>query len=121
MKTRIMTSNILGDYFGNPVEERTQSFINIFTRYAPDIIGIQEATTHRCKSELFDWFANNYYLAGFEHFAGGKPTTEDKTGSIDHIVAYGKGYKSKVYAIITDQDALDSSDHSPVYADTELV
>ena len=51
----------------------------------------------------------------------GKPTTEDKSCSIDHIVAYGEGYIPKTYAIVTDQDALDSSDHSPVYADIELV
>ncbi|MBE6705577.1 MAG: hypothetical protein E7583_09960 [Ruminococcaceae bacterium] len=277
MKTRIMTSNIWGDYFGNPVEERAQNFINIFSRYSPDVIGIQEATTHWYKSELFDWLTNNYYLAGSEYFADGtankikingeyfdstnytvlaykkgkyelyekgmeryfntpdpskvvtwavlrdvetdkvfgvcdthlwwkyrneddhklraanarqmvnvmkhlsqkygcpvfamgdfnslpdceaytllrdegvldlqevsevttdissysgdpqrgddgklhgKPTTEDKSCSIDHIVAYGEGYIPKTYAIVTDQDALDSSDHSPVYADIELV
>lgn len=71
MKLRLMTSNIWGDYFGNPVEERAQNFIDIFTRYSPDVIGIQEATTNWYKSELFDWLTNNYYLAGSEYFADG--------------------------------------------------
>ncbi len=277
MKLRLMTSNIWGDYFGNPVEERQQNFINIFTRYSPDVLGIQEATTHWYKSEFFDWLTNNYYLAGSEYFADGtankikaknqyfdstnytvlaykkdkyelyekgmeryfntpdpskvatwavlrdtetdkvfgvcnthlwwmyrneeddklrtsnsrqlvnlmkhlnakygcpvfamgdfnslpaceaytmlkgegvldlqeiseittnitshhgdpkrgedgklhgKQSQNDKTASIDHIIGFGDGYRALKYDIIVDQDALDSSDHSPVYADVELM
>lgn len=51
----------------------------------------------------------------------GKRTENDHTGSIDHIVAYGSGFKVKQYRIIEDQYVLDSTDHSPVYADIDLL
>lgn len=41
---RIMTSNIWGDYFGNKVEPRKDTFIEFFLKSAPDILGIQEYT-----------------------------------------------------------------------------
>lgn len=50
----------------------------------------------------------------------GKKTTNDKSYSIDHMVGYGTGYKVSEYTIIEDQDALDATDHSPVYVDVEL-
>ena len=274
---RIMTSNIWGDYFGNPVEEREQLFIDIFSRYSPDVIGFQEVTVNWYHSKLFDWICENYYLAGSEYYAPGtmgkikvngecfdctnytiiaykrkkfelyekgmeryfntpdpskvvawvvlrdieedkvfgvcnthlwwkrrgeqdddlrvanagqlasvmkhlskkyscpvfslgdfnslpaepayrflmsegiadlqvtspettdissypgnpqrgedgrlhgKPTTEDKSASLDHINAYGDGYLPIRYAIVTDREALDASDHSPVYADFTLL
>ena len=40
--------------------------------------------------------------------------------SIDHMVGYGEGYKVSEYYIVEDQDALDATDHSPVYVDIEL-
>lgn len=51
----------------------------------------------------------------------GKTTDLDHTHSIDHIMAYGNGYEIKAFKVITDQNALDASDHSPVYADVELL
>lgn len=50
----------------------------------------------------------------------GKKTENDKTMSIDHMVGYGEGYKVSEYYIVEDQDALDATDHSPVYVDIEL-
>lgn len=42
MKIRLMTSNIWGDFFGNPVGPRAPLLAKIFARYAPDILGMQE-------------------------------------------------------------------------------
>lgn len=41
--------------------------------------------------------------------------------SIDHIVAIGENFNVERYCVIEDQDALDVSDHSPVYADIQLL
>lgn len=51
------------------------------------------------------------------------PKLDDNAGyltSIDHIVALGDGFKVSGYRVVTDQSALDATDHSPVYADIEL-
>ncbi len=50
----------------------------------------------------------------------GIKTVNDKTHSIDHIIALGEGFKVKEYKVIEDQEALDATDHSPVFADIEL-
>lgn len=50
----------------------------------------------------------------------GSKTTNDYTYSIDHIIGYAGGYHVKEYQVIEDQDALDATDHSPVYVDVEL-
>ena len=41
--------------------------------------------------------------------------------SIDHIVALGDSFRVTQYRVIEDQDALDATDHSPVYADVEFL
>ena len=41
--------------------------------------------------------------------------------SIDHIVALGDSFKVRQYRVVEDQEALDASDHSPVYADIEFL
>lgn len=51
---------------------------------------------------------------------------EDEAGdgyfsSIDHVVALGDNFNVTQYRIIEDQDVLDASDHSPVYADVEFM
>ncbi len=51
----------------------------------------------------------------------GKKTEKDKADSIDHMVGFGENYKVSEYYIIEDQDALDATDHSPVYVDIELL
>ena len=50
----------------------------------------------------------------------GKKTENGKDKSIDHMVGYGEGFKVSEYYIIEDQDALDATDHSPVYVDIDL-
>ena len=50
----------------------------------------------------------------------GKTTSNDYTFSIDHIVGIGDNFKVKKYCVVTDTDALDANDHSPIYADIEL-
>lgn len=258
---RIMTTNIWGDYFNNPVEVREKNIFHIYEEYAPDIIGLQEITPNWYKSNLFHWLAKDYYLVGTEllesqnyvpmaikknftlvakgyepaadtpdiskgitwavvkngkgqtfgvcnvHFWWRQGTAEheairgknaqqladvmkyitgrfhcpvfamgdmncirssqvfkviyvvnglahlydltenkdavssmhgdpvpdsdgnyhsektrmDYTSSLDHILAMGEGYKVLQYRVIEDQYALDASDHSPVYADIELL
>ena len=49
----------------------------------------------------------------------GKKTAAAHTGSIDHIVGLGQ-FTVQNYAVVEDQDALDATDHSPVYADVTL-
>ena len=41
--------------------------------------------------------------------------------SIDHIVCHGNSFRVAQYRIVEDQDALDATDHSPVYADVEFL
>lgn len=51
----------------------------------------------------------------------GQKTQLDKKHSIDHMVGYGKSYHVREYKVVEDQDALDATDHSPVYVDVELL
>ena len=51
--------------------------------------------------------------------------TDDKVldgyfSSIDHIVALGDNFEVTQYRVVEDQDALDASDHSPIFADIEV-
>ena len=41
---RIMTSNIWGDYFGNEVQVREDQLFEVYMKYKPDVLGIQEVT-----------------------------------------------------------------------------
>lgn len=50
----------------------------------------------------------------------GKKTQKDRRSSIDHMIGLGDGYKILKYQVVEDQDALDASDHSPVYVDVEF-
>ncbi len=59
---RIMTSNIWGDYFGNPVEERLPGIRDTALRYAPDVLGVQEITPGWYESRLFPDLAGEYTL-----------------------------------------------------------
>ena len=46
---------------------------------------------------------------------------EGNLTSIDHIIGLGDSFKVWQYRVVEDQDALDATDHSPVYADVELL
>ena len=258
---RIMTYNIWGDYFGNLVSTREHNHLEIFKRYNPDILGVQEVTDTWYKSTAFDYLREHYnilvpdvcglfnytpliikkdrftvhefgteqlkdspcrskrmtfaaltdnenrkelavinthfwWMSGKEHdevrvnnakqlsakmkhlcekygcpvfsfgdfncnistdafrvfdneniqllndvasipsevcshhgdpvinpdgSCKGKKTDLDKTCSIDHIVAYGDGYNAQKYFVVQDTEALDGSDHSPVFCDLELL
>ncbi len=65
---RIMTSNIWGDYFGNPVHPRAEQLLSIYRKYIPDIIGFQEVTKNWYESGLFDELNQDYTLVGTELF-----------------------------------------------------
>ncbi len=63
---RIMTSNIWGDYFGNPVEGREGLLFEIFKRYSPDVLGMQEYTLGWYKGNMYNWLSEEYYPVGTE-------------------------------------------------------
>ena len=44
---------------------------------------------------------------------------EGYRASIDHIVGLGSDFSVVAYRVVEDQDALDATDHSPVYSDVE--
>lgn len=57
---RIMTCNIWGDYFGNPVPPRASLLKIVFNRYDADILGFQETTANWWSSEAFEDLKKNY-------------------------------------------------------------
>lgn len=59
---RLMTANIWGDYFDNPVAMRETQFIEAFSKYQPDVIGMQECTINWHKSNLFKVLQEDYYI-----------------------------------------------------------
>lgn len=65
---RIMTSNIWGDYFNNPVEDREDLLYDVFMRYQPDILGFQEVTKSWYGSKLFERLSGEYAFAGMESY-----------------------------------------------------
>lgn len=65
---RIMTSNIWGDYFGNPVDVRIDDINEVYKKYAPDILGLQEITKGWYNSGLFERLSEEYYFVGTEIF-----------------------------------------------------
>ena len=63
---RIMTSNIWGDYFNNPVKDREKLLYNIFQKYKPDILGLQETTKSWYESNLLEYLSEEYCFVGTE-------------------------------------------------------
>ena len=59
---RLLTANIWGDYFGNPVSMRENQFVEAFEKYQPDVIGMQECTVNWHKSNLFKTLLENYSI-----------------------------------------------------------
>lgn len=57
---RIMSSNIWGDYFGNPPHEREDALADVFLRYLPDTLGMQEVTPNWWASRLFTRLKEEY-------------------------------------------------------------
>lgn len=60
---RVMSSNIWGDYFGNPPHERDEALAGVLLRYAPDLIALQEVTPNWWRSRLFTALAADYAVA----------------------------------------------------------
>ena len=50
----------------------------------------------------------------------GEMPSKDHTWSIDHMIACGDGFTVQAYRTVTDQAALDASDHSCIFADIIL-
>ena len=50
----------------------------------------------------------------------GAEPSKDHTWSIDHMIACGNNFKVQAYRTVTDQPALDASDHSCIFADIIL-
>ena len=67
---RIMTSNVWGDYFGNPVDARQADLLQIYRTYAPDVIGFQEVTARWYASEAFRRLTEDYVIVGPELWEG---------------------------------------------------
>ncbi len=67
MKLKLMTSNIWGDYFGNPVVVREDGIFEVIEKYNPCIIGFQETTKGWYCSRLFSkLLPENYSFVGTE-------------------------------------------------------
>lgn len=62
---------------------------------------------------------HGYPIRGTDNRFHGNKTTKDYTASIDHILGMGLQGAVKKYCIVEDQDALDATDHSPVFAEIE--
>lgn len=63
-----MTSNIWGDYFGNPTAFRDEQLFGIYKKYDPDVIGMQEVTAGWYQSSLLKNLSADYYFIGTELF-----------------------------------------------------
>ncbi len=59
---RIMTCNIWGDYFHNPVKDRMGGYETLFSEYKPDIVGFQECTGGWYGSGFFEAIEKDYAL-----------------------------------------------------------
>lgn len=66
MELRLMTSNVWGDYFGNPVKGRDKNLAGIYLRYLPDVLGLQEVTESWRDSELYPALRNTYSVVSAE-------------------------------------------------------
>ncbi len=61
---RIMTSNIWGDYFGNSPIGRDRQLLDVYEKYAPDVIGMQEATWAWYGCALMPELEGKYHIIG---------------------------------------------------------
>lgn len=61
---RVMTSNIWGNYFGNPPEERIDAIESTLRKYSADVIGIQEMCPFWYKADLKGRLSDEYVFVG---------------------------------------------------------
>ena len=50
----------------------------------------------------------------------GKTTVNGHAFSLDHILSLNSPYKVERHVVVVDQEALDSTDHSPVFVDIDM-
>ena len=75
------------------------------------------------KGEFFGVRATKDYVASFREVLLRPKGTDlpDYYSSIDHIIGLGNSFTVKQYRVVEDQDALNATDHSPVFADIEFI
>ncbi|MBE7053232.1 MAG: hypothetical protein E7391_03030 [Ruminococcaceae bacterium] len=61
---RIMTANIWGDYFNNPVMPRKNAIVNLFKKFSPDIIGLQEINPSWFNADIPSAVKDEYTVVG---------------------------------------------------------
>lgn len=59
---RIMSSNIWGDYFENEVQVREDNLLEVYKKYMPDVLGLQEATYNWSQGLLFVCLKREGYI-----------------------------------------------------------
>ncbi len=53
-------------------------------------------------------------------YENGPSPVGSKLDAIDHILFFGRGFDVRQFYVVDDRDALDASDHCPIFADCEL-
>ena len=76
---------------------------------------VREVSSER--SEISSWHGDP--VRGEDRLFHGSMTSDTWEKSIDHIGAENRTAAER-YIVVTDQDALDATDHSPVFADIEV-
>lgn len=61
---RIMTANIWGDYFNNPVGPRKEAIVNLFKNFSPDVIGLQEINQSWFDADIPSSVKDKYTVIG---------------------------------------------------------
>lgn len=92
---RIMTSNIWGDYFGNPVSVREGDLLSVYEKYSPDVLGLQEATKGWYDGKMFPAISEKYLFVGTELY--------ENTNFVPLLVKKGKfDLRAKGYEMLND-------------------
>ena len=76
---------------------------------------VREVSSER--SDISSWHGDPF--RGEDRLFHGSMTSDTWEKSIDHIGAE-RGTAAERYIVVTDQEALDATDHSPVFADIEV-
>lgn len=93
-----MTSNIWGDYFGNPVNEREDELYTVYSRYEPDVLGLQEATGAWHNSKLFEALKKDYTMVDIDVVACKWFDENGHKGAKNYVPLY---FKTEKYELIT--------------------
>ena len=111
---RIMTSNIWGDYFGNEVQVREDQLLEVYTKYAPDVLGMQEVTPSWHASTLMTGMEQAGYLllndapAGVKNynamFVNAARFTVRKSG-FEQLSHTEDASKNMQWAVLTDKES----------------